>query len=268
MKRARGITMSDVKIFISCHKPVSTVENGVIKPVQVGAALAKTRLDGMAYYDDGAEDNISRLNRKYCELTAQYYVYKHVDADYYGFMHYRRYLSFSKKRGALVAYTTKNIGGKFVKNYGLDEKTVKSVVEKYDMIMPKAHFILISNRFMYKLAPTGFVKDLDFCLEVIKRDYPQMYKTAKRYLRSPFSYTCNMFVMKKELFLDYSAWLFDILSKFDESVDCSGYTPEQGRVSGYLGERLLGIYFSYIKSLKKYKTKTVSRVFVRDTAKK
>lgn len=118
---------------------------------------------------------------------------------------------------------------------------------------------------MYKIAPTGFVKDLDFCVGIIKRDYPEMYKAAKKYMRSSKSYTCNMFIMNRQLFHDYSEWLFDILGKFDEATDVGGYTPEQARVDGYLGERLLGVYFSYIKSLKKYRVKTLSRVFIRNT---
>lgn len=260
--------MSDIKIFVSCHKPVATVQNSMIYPVQVGAALTDKRLEGMAYRDNDGADNISALNRKYCELTAQYFVYKNVEADYYGFLHYRRYLSFSKKYSHAVAYSAKEIDENFAARYGLTEEKIAAEVEKYDIIMPKPYYIFITNRFMYALAPSGKVKDLDFCLKVIKRDYPEMYKTAKRYMHCPMSYTCNMFIMKKELFRGYCEWLFDILKKFDEEVDCSGYNPVQGRVSGYLAERLLGVYFYWLKKQKKYKFKTLSRVFVKNTAPK
>ena len=257
--------MSDIKIFVSCHKDVKKVDCPLIYPVQVGAALTDKRLDGMAYRDDEGE-NISALNRKYCELTAQYYVYKNVEADYYGFFHYRRYLSFSEKYSRLTAYTADKIDDGFAARYGLTPEKMRETIEGYDIIMPKPYYIFITNRFMYKISPSGFGKDLKFCMNVIKRDYPHMYAAAKKYMRSPFSYTCNMFIMKKELFAGYSKWLFDILAKFDKEVDCSKYTPVQGRVSGYLAERLLGVYFYYLRSLKKYKVKKLSRVFVKNTS--
>lgn len=257
--------MKDIKIFISCHKPAKVVESSLIYPVQVGAALTDKRLDGMAYRDNDGEDNISALNRKYCELTAQYFVYKNVEADYYGFFHYRRYLSFSKKYGTITAYLANRIDEHFAEKYNLIDEKIAETVEQYDVIMPKPYWIFITNRFMYKIAPSGFVKDLDFCIDIIRRDYPHMYKIAKKYMRSSMSYTCNMFIMKKEIFKNYCEWLFDILKKFDEAVDCSGYNSVQGRVSGYLAERLLGVYYYWLKSLKKYKIKTLSRVFVKNT---
>ena len=38
------------------------------------------------------------INSAYCELTTQYWVWKNIDADYYGFIHYRRFLSFADKK--------------------------------------------------------------------------------------------------------------------------------------------------------------------------
>ena len=47
----------------------------------------------MLHDDEG--ENISDKNPMYCELTAQYWAWKNLDADYYGFCHYRRYFNFS-----------------------------------------------------------------------------------------------------------------------------------------------------------------------------
>lgn len=57
------------------------------------AALADHRFKGMQHDDEG--ENISYKNPYYCELTAQYWAWKNLDADYYGLFHYRRYFSFS-----------------------------------------------------------------------------------------------------------------------------------------------------------------------------
>lgn len=46
---------------------------------------------------DNTGDNISSKNKYYCELSTQYWVWKNIDSEYYGFCHYRRYLSMSDK---------------------------------------------------------------------------------------------------------------------------------------------------------------------------
>lgn len=257
----------DIKIFVSHYKKAKIIENGIIRPMQVGAARGE-RLPGMAYYDNDNEDNISKENLKYCELTGIYYAWKHIDADYYGFCHYRRFFSFSKKHNTLTAYV-ENLNRRspkyIIKKYGMDEENIIKTVENYDVLMQKPYWIFITNRFMYTISPSGKTKDLDFVLNVIKRDYPHMYKIAKRYMHCSMSYTCNMFIMKREIFNDYCTWLFDILKKFDEAVDCSKYTPVQYHVCAYLAERLTGVYWHYLKKQKKYKLRTLSRVFFNGT---
>ena len=83
----------DIRIFIACHKPTYVPENSLFYPVQVGAALTNKRFEHMAYRDNEGE-HISEKNPDYCELTAQYWAWKNMEADYYGFFHYRRYFSF------------------------------------------------------------------------------------------------------------------------------------------------------------------------------
>ena len=260
--------MSDIKIFVSHYKKARIIENGIIRPMNVGAAL-HGELEGIPLRDDAHPDNISADNLSYCELTGIYYAWKHIEADYYGFCHYRRFFSFSKKKSTLTA-NVENLAKKspeqIVKKYGMDEENIRNTVEEYDVLMQKPYYIFITNRFMYTLAPSGVTRDLDYCLEIIKRDYPHMYKIAKRYLHCPMSYTCNMFVMKKEIFNDYCEWLFDILGKFDKAIDTSSYKGAKSHVAAYLGERLTGIYWHYLKSLKKYKLKTLSRVYFKNAA--
>ena len=99
-----------IKLFVSSHeKDVAFPDCPLIEPIQVGAALATEHFPGMIGDDTG--DNISELNRSFCELTAQYWAWKNCDADYYGFMHYRRYFLFTDERFytnhfADVAFTT------------------------------------------------------------------------------------------------------------------------------------------------------------------
>ena len=71
----------NIKIFISCHKRCNFLKNKYVSPIQVGAALSSERFEDMEHDDEG--ENISILNPMYCELTAQYWAWKNIDADYY-----------------------------------------------------------------------------------------------------------------------------------------------------------------------------------------
>ena len=82
-----------IQIFVACHKPTYVLDNRLLIPVQVGTELTNARYERMEYDNNG--DNISAKNPQYCELTAQYWAWKNVTCDYYGFFHYRRYLSFA-----------------------------------------------------------------------------------------------------------------------------------------------------------------------------
>jgi len=82
--------MPNINIFVACHHPIFVPNHPLLIPIQVGAALTSERFPGFLYDDTG--DNISSKNRSYCELTAQYWAWKNINVDYYGFFHYRRYL--------------------------------------------------------------------------------------------------------------------------------------------------------------------------------
>lgn len=257
--------MSKIEILISCHKPSKTLNNKIVKPIQVGSALAKKELD--VPYHDNIGENISHKNKRYCELTAQYWAWKNIDADFYGFFHYRRYLSFSKKkypRWPLFDVKIESLNNENIQKFGWSEDIMKKEIEKYDLIIPQRSFC-VSNYYHYKTANGHHIRDLDFCLDVIKKDYPQMYPTAKKYMRSGFAYFCNMFIMKKELFNKYNEWLFDILQKHEDKYPCEDYNTREYRVSGFLAERLCGIYITWLKQNKDLKIKEVQRIKINST---
>jgi hypothetical protein len=51
--RKENYSMDNIKILISCHKETDYVKNEILQPIQVGAALAKNRLEDMLYDDVG-----------------------------------------------------------------------------------------------------------------------------------------------------------------------------------------------------------------------
>ena len=52
----------------------------------------------------------------------------------------------------------------------------------------------------------------------------------------------NMFIMKKDKFDAYCAWLFDILFELENRLDISTYNKNDSRVFGFVSERLLDVW--------------------------
>ena len=271
--------MSDVsvKIFISCHKDCFIPSGSLFFPVQAGSALAEKRLD-MLHDDEG--ENISSKNRSYCELTTQYWVWKNQlsDADYVGFWHYRRYMSFSDAEyehdpfgDVIMDYLDVNS----LKALNLEPESMREKISGYDVITVRPASLrelskrLRSNRHQYESTPYQYKEDIDVMLDIIKEKYPDYFDTALWYLnKAKYGYFCNMFIMKKELFEDYSSWLFSILDEHEKRRDYyKDYNARAYRVSGYLGERLFGIWYLHLKKTSGYRTCELQRVLFKNTEK-
>ena len=116
----------------------------------------------MNYLKDNEGENISSKNKNFCELTGIYWMWKNIDANFYGMMHYRRYISLENK----LEYRLKRILYIFSRLFYLkpiinildmrelfqikisDEQVMKkeirkmsekitSEMQKYDVILPK-----------------------------------------------------------------------------------------------------------------------------------
>lgn len=264
--------MSNIKILIACHKPTDYVENNIFQPIQVGAALADKKLECMMHDDKG--NNISELNKQYCELTAIYWAWKNIKADYYGLFHYRRYLSFNdvdKKPDDWGNLIDTFIDDLSIEKYGLTEARMQEVVNNYDIIIPR---IKDTSR-MPGMKPTIWdqfamggnlhIEDLQIMMDVLGEKYPEYVETANKYLHGSQTYLNNMFVMKKEIFMPYAAWLFDILEECRKRIDITDYSIEAIRTLGHLAERLLNIYILQLEKTSKYRIKELDTIVFTQT---
>ena len=93
----------DIKILVASHKKAEMPEDSMYLPVHVGRALYPDREFG--YQSDAEGDNISIKNPYYCELTALYWAWKNLKADYVGLAHYRRHFSYVENT---ILYFLKN----------------------------------------------------------------------------------------------------------------------------------------------------------------
>jgi len=259
----------DIKIFISCHKEATVPENGVFCPIQVGTALASKKLEGMKYYDNQGK-NISEKNRQYCELTAQYFAWNNIQADYYGFFHYRRYFNLSPvtlEEDGWGNVTYDRITKKVLEENYLDTKeNIQAMIQNYDVIVPMGRAFNreeASNTVYEQFAkehPT-LKKDMDQAIHILSRKYPEFIDACSTYMNAKLAYECNMFIMKKDLFMQYSQWLFSIFDELDKKLDLTEYNMDENRVVGYIAERLFGVYFTKLKEDGIYKYREVQKVY-------
>lgn len=232
--------MPDIKLFVCCHQPVEAPVHPLLTPIQVGAALADTRFPDFLHDDEG--DNISAKNRSYCELTAQYWAWKNVAADYYGFFHYRRFLY--PDVGAKVPYRVER-GPSLPLLNKLGYWEFDKLIGQYDLIAPKGENMYLPVRQHYAGAPYHHAKDLDAVGKILRERRPEMVGAMEAYFSGTVCYFGNIYIMRQEWFHDYCAWLFPILEEFDRRADVSGYSLQERRVDGYLAERLFGVYLTF-----------------------
>ena len=215
--------------------------------------MADVHFPGFLHDDTG--DNISRKNRSYCELTAQYWAWKNIDIDYYGFFHYRRYLypdERAKRPYRIEDRPSLSLLDKL--GYGRFEE----LITQYDIILPRAENMYISVRDHYAGAPFHHIEDLNLIERIIQQRYPKMKGAIEQYLSGTICYFGNIFIMSKPVFFAYCTWLFSILEEFDYQKKTPATHIQEQRVDGYLAERLLGIYYTMMRE--RFQTLELPRV--------
>ena len=83
----------DIKILVATHKKYRMPEDNIYLPIQVGAEGKQS----FGFQRDDAGENISSANPRMCELTAVYWAWKNLNADYIGLVHYRRHFTIAKR---------------------------------------------------------------------------------------------------------------------------------------------------------------------------
>lgn len=219
--------MMDIKILVATHKKYWMPTDDVYLPLHVGAAGKQP----LGYTPDDTGDNISAKNANYCELTGLYWAWKNLQCDYIGLCHYRRYFGCSVH--------TDDAGKKRAAIFG--RKDYEGLLQEYDVILPtKRNYYIETVRSQYEHA--HYKKDLDEVERIIAEKYPAYSAAFAQLMQGRRLHILNMFVMNRQHFDAYAAWLFDILFELERRVDISGYSTYEARIYGFLSERLLNVW--------------------------
>ena len=210
-------------IIIATHKPYWIPDDPMYLPVQMGHAIHPD----IGYIGDDTGKNISEKNLNYCELTGLYWAVNHVDAEYLGIVHYRRY--FASRGVSRWAAKKKRVIG---------QEELSSILTRTNVVLPRErHYFIETNYTQYIHA--HHKQDLDVTRSIIERKCPEYLPAYDVYMSKTHGHHFNMFVMKKELLQHYCGWLFDILFELERELDMTGYSDYDRRVFGFVSERLL-----------------------------
>ncbi len=221
--------MKDIEIFIAAHKKFNVPVDSIYVPLHVGSEGK----EDLGYIKDNDGENISLKNPNYCELTGVYYIWKNIKAKIVGLVHYRRYFYKS-----------------VFSNKILDEKDIIRIFTKYDIIVPQRGYTW-GNTVRGQYIKNHVSNDLIECEKILKEKYPDYSDDFDAVFNGNFYCPFNMIITKKEIFDEYSEWLFDIFSDLENRINLADRDNYNMRVYGFLSERLLNVW---LKKHDDYKT--------------
>lgn len=182
------------------------------KDIQVGAVLTKQKI---ADVTDCSGEHISEKNERYCELTAQYWIWKNVSAEYIGLCHYRRRFALSKED---------------VDN--LTRSCVDVVVTNPVVNIPNVLTMYCKNHVL---------NDWQIMKDGIRKICCEYLKSLEYVEQSTYYIPYNMFIMQRDVLNRYCEWLFPILEYCE--MNCEAREDiYQNRYIGFLAERLMTVY--------------------------
>ncbi len=209
-----------IQIIVATHKTYKMPTDPMYVPLQVGSEGKPS----LGYLKDNVGDNISAKNANYCELTGLYWAWKHMNTDYLGLVHYRRY--FSKGRW---------------KKRILQQADVEKLLQQADVILPKKRNYFIETTYNQYIH-AHHEQDLVKTREILAEQYPAYVTKYDEIMQRTSGHRFNMLLMKWDKLDAYCTWLFAILGELEKRLDISSYSAYDARVFGFVAERLLDVW--------------------------
>jgi hypothetical protein len=182
--------------------------------IQAGAALTDKRICELNDHD-GFPESISDRNTRYCEVTAMWWVGKHMETPYIGISHYRRRLELT------------------------DEEIRDYLDQNIDIITSVPMRMNWSVEENYRVTLWG--TDWDLLLEIMQKYAPEDVAFAETCFSENIIHLCNMNIMKSELYREFCDWAFPMLDELyrrsPEKTDVY-----QHRDVGFIAERLSHLF--------------------------
>lgn len=234
----------NIKIVVATHKKYEMPKDEMYIPLHVGSDGKKDK-DGnpldLGYVRDDSGDNISEKNYRFGTQTGLYWIWKNVNADYKGLVHYRRHF----------------VGGhpdkKNIVNSAITYKEIEPLLKKYKVFTPKKrHYYIESLSSHY--SHTHDENHFKVVRNIIEKDCPEYLHAFDLVMKRTWGYMFNMMILKADLMDDYCKWLFNILFQVADQVDTSQLSDFDSRFCGRISEILFDVWLE-----KKVEDETVKK---------
>ena len=182
--------------------------------IQAGAALTEKRVCEINDHD-GFADSISDRNRRYCEASAMYWIWKHIDTDYVGVTHYRRRLDISDDR------LKECMRG--------DVDIITSIPLECGQSLKQGY------------SQTHYAWDWKLFIDIMGRLHPEDIQLAEEVFDGNLFHPCNINIFKAAVYDDYCAWMYPVLNEFYEK-SAEKTDTYQHRDVGFIAERMTSLY--------------------------
>lgn len=204
--------------IIGCHvdKPLEEpdLQSKYNIRIQAGAALTDKRIYELNDHDD-FEESISDRNQRYSEMTAMYWIGKHIESDYVGIAHYRR-------RFLLT-----------------DDKLDQYMDEGFDIITTNSYPLpeIVSDNYRISY----YTADWELFLDILKEFHPEDMALSEKVFAKDHIHPCNMNIFSAKAYEEYCDWMFPMLDAFYKRSPWKTDTYQRRDV-GFIGERLSSLF--------------------------
>ena len=194
-----------------------------VHPVLGGAAAYEGQRSRKVAYDDEMADNISQWNYLYSELTVTHWLWKKAPrARYLGLCHYRRHFVLTEEKRAALAEGAADVL----------------------LTTPRLTFPNVHRYFAGLPVTTMDEEDFQLMLGYIAREDAGLAEFSRDFLEGQIHYPDNMVIARRDIYLAYCSFLFEILQGMQEEYRRQN-KARPDRYLGYVGELLTTVYFAY-----------------------
>lgn len=179
---------------------------------------------------DSEGESISSRNSEYSELTGLYWIWRNVDSEIKGLVHYRRFfVSISPRR-----YLPKHV---------LSRNNINRILSRTDCIVPEKLVLNTSVKKHYLQCHVG--SDWSNLKKMVAQRYPAYFIDFEYLEQQNWIYPYNMLIAKRDIFDAYCKWLFPLLDDVYSITNFSLRNNYQRRFIGFLSERLMSLWLSH-----------------------